>query len=178
MRRHAVYTIEQAISALRASGLDIIAIENGWILRELDSDGGYHELVCDSHRDLIDWARRQQALRLGLNKAISTYFARITSGTAHVRWRSRKFTHLCSSKVIHPAKILFLFQVGILSYRLWCPAQSHRSHVLSVSDKFRRLNTTTSRHPLMGPGGSVFVSIPGSILVSANAMFVELRPKR
>ena len=66
MSRHTVDTVEEAISALRAGGLEIIAIENGWILRDMDQNGSYHELVCDSHRDLIEWARRQQAFRLGL----------------------------------------------------------------------------------------------------------------
>ena len=63
MRRHRVDTVEGAICALRASGLEIIAIQNGWILREMDYDGTYDELVCDSHRDLIEWARRQQAMQ-------------------------------------------------------------------------------------------------------------------
>lgn len=66
MRHHAIDTVEAAIGALRASGLEIIAIDNGWILREMDADGRYHELVCDSHRDLIEWARHLQAIRLGL----------------------------------------------------------------------------------------------------------------
>jgi hypothetical protein len=66
MSRHAVDTVEEAICALRASGLEIIAIQNGWILREMDQNGSYQELVCDSHRDLIERANHLQLIRLGL----------------------------------------------------------------------------------------------------------------
>jgi hypothetical protein len=66
MNHQEIDSVEEAEGFLRQSGLEIIALESGWILRGMEHTGAYLELVCDSHRELIECARREQAIRLGL----------------------------------------------------------------------------------------------------------------
>jgi len=70
MRRQRIDTIHDAIGFLRRSGVEVIGITRGWVLRSVDDGGSYEELTCDSGRELIAWAR--VTWENGLAKRIST----------------------------------------------------------------------------------------------------------
>ena len=79
MNRDLASTVETAVQVLNCAGLEVITIQSGWILRSMDAEGAYQELLCESKEDLLACARweqqRQPAERpLGLGQLPADWF--------------------------------------------------------------------------------------------------------
>jgi hypothetical protein len=66
MKWEPIRTVEDATRVLAGAGLEVISIQRGWMLRAMDKNHAYREILCHSADELCVCARGQQRRRLGL----------------------------------------------------------------------------------------------------------------
>ena len=66
MNLHSIETVRDAIAFLRTIDVEVIGIQQGWIVRGMDENISYVELTCDTDAELIRFTRQEREARLSL----------------------------------------------------------------------------------------------------------------